>query len=232
MGDEMLKQALAEVCGSEYFVEPFCEDIPDSFQFSKSYEKKMTKAIGTASSMTVSGRPNIRKRIRIALVAAVIFSAGFLLGMAREPIWNFITQKVDDGSQLSFDTSTVDDPETRINEVYTLTGLNDDFELLDSTLSKVSATELWVKQGESSDHADNIIYFGQYIAAVYTDAFIPDGAENSYYIDENGTQYYISESEAYTSVVWYNGDYVLLLTGGFNKDEMLGLCKTVKLKEE
>ena len=180
--------------------------------------------------MTVSGRPNIRKRIRIALVAAVIFSAGFLLGMAREPIWNFITQKVDDGSQLSFDTSTVDDPETRINEVYTLTGLNDDFELLDSTLSKVSATELWVKQGEGTDHADNIVYFGQYIAAVYTDAFIPDGAENSYYIDENGTQYYISESEKYTSVVWYNGDYVLLLSGGFTKDEMLKLCKTLKLK--
>ncbi|MBR1422138.1 MAG: DUF4367 domain-containing protein [Ruminococcus sp.] len=231
MGDEILKQALAEVCGNEYQAEPFCGDIPDSYRFSHRFEKRMAKALGTAGSITVSGKPNIRKRMKIALVAAVIFSAGFMLGMAREPIWNFITHKVDGGSQLSFDTSTVDDPETSINEVYTLTGLPNDYELLDSTHSKVSATELWVKQSEGADHADNIIYFGQYIAAVYTDAFIPDDAKNGYYIDSNGTQYYISESEDYTSVVWYNGDYVLLLTGSFNKDEMLDLCKTVKLKK-
>ena len=232
MGDEMLRQSLAEVCENEYLCEPACDDIPDGYELSQSLERKMCKAIGSAKTITVSGRPNIRKRLRIALIAAVIFSAGFLLGMAREPIWNFITRKVDGGSQLSFDTSAVDNPETRINEIYTLTGLPNDFELLDSTHSKVSATELWVKQREGADHADNIIYFGQYIAAVYTDAFIPADAKNGYYIDSDGTQYYISESEAYTSVVWYNGDYVLLLTGGFNKDEMLGLCKTVKLKEE
>ncbi|MGN0623600.1 MAG: DUF4367 domain-containing protein [Oscillospiraceae bacterium] len=230
MSEEMLAKALAEVCGSELRSLPQCNDIPDDYEFSQAFEDKMRETLGAERTIIVK-KTAISKRIKVGLLIAVIFSAGFLLGMAKEPIWNFITQKVDGGMQLSFDVSTVEDPETRINEVYTISGALDDYGLIDSAQSDISLWEIWIKQKEGADHADGMVYFGQYIASAYTDAFVSDDCKNEYYISEDGTQYYISSNENYTSVVWYNGDYVLLLSGGLNKDEMLDLCKSVKIKE-
>lgn len=230
MNEDKLKSALAEVCEGELFSEPECDAIPDSYTFSDSFERKMQLALGQQEAAPPR-KGSIKSRMKLALVIAAVFSVGFLLGMAREPIWNFITQKTDGGRKISFNTSAVDDPYRRITEIYTLTGIDGDYKLLNTERTFSSAMEIWVKQGENTENAEDLIFFSQYMPAAYTDAFIPDEADNGYYIDDDGTQYYISEGENYTAVIWYNGDYVMLLSGGKSKEEMLSLSKTVKMKQ-
>ena len=60
----------------------------------------------------------------------------------------------------------------------------------------------------------------------------PDEMTLSLY-EEDGIQYMFGEAEDlnYSSVVWYQQGYVFLITGDLPKNELLKLCKTLKIEE-
>lgn len=229
MNDTALRLALSEVCEKRLLLESDCPEIPDSYEFSDSFESSL-RQVGLSRRITVSKRSAARHRIRFALFIAVIFAAGVFLGMGKMPLWNFVVKNTNNGRSLSFDLSTADEPRKRIETCYTFTGAPEGYSCAGAEYFNIHCYELWTmtdQNGESS----GMIYFAQYIPAMYTDALLGSDAECEYYIDDDGVQYYIAESEDYTSVTWYDGEYVFLLAGSFNKNEGLELCKTVKIKE-
>ncbi|MBR4621997.1 MAG: hypothetical protein IKO44_00525 [Ruminococcus sp.] len=222
MNNDLLCLALSDVCESRLLSEPDCTAIPDSYEFSADFENRMGK-LGLGQRTDISKRPSVRKRIRIALFAAVIFAAGFCLGMGRMPLWNFIQSSSDSGRIISFDIENAGEPKRHIDDIYTITP-PEGFERVLGEWSSRSAYEIW-----ENKETGRMIYLGHYLPGSFKDVPLYD--EGEYYIDEDDTQYYITEGDGYTDVLWYNGSYVMNLCSNLSTSECLELCKTLKNRE-
>lgn len=232
MKDNEFRRALSQACESRLALASDCPEIPDDYHFSDRFESSMRQA-GLSRCISVSRRPKLWHRVRIGLFIAVIFAAGFCLGMGRMPLWNYVVHNTDKGRAISFDLSTADDPKKKIEEVYTFTGAPEGYICEGTETCNLYTHEIWTKKKSETETETGIIFFAQYIPAIYRDAIITEETECEYFIVD-GIQYYLmtEPDSSYTGIVWYNGDYVFLLSGDFNKDEAIDLCKTVKLKEE
>ena len=203
--------------------------LPKGFKFSKGFEERMQKITG-------SPRIHIRKRLKLAFMAAAILSIGFLLGMAAKPKWGYTTRQVDEGIYLTFDVSTIKDPKKSIEEKYTLAGIPEGLELDDQSWLNTDYlySEAWCTfDGKGNGHID--VYFGQYIPAAYRNIYISDKDEKYLVTEENSIQYFIvtpdDKDKSFTSVIWYQDGYVFLVDANMNKDETINLCKTLKLRD-
>lgn len=209
---------LAEVCEERLLS---CENtLPEGFEFSEEFERRMSGIIGARQ------KPYLRGRLKAALVIAVIFAAGFCLGMGCEPIWNYIIKSNPDGSKnVTFDVGSIENPKRIIEEVYEL-AIPEDYELYDSLLRNDRTMQLWRRwHGGEGD-----IFFAQYIPEVYFDATF--GGTAAYYFDDDGTQYYMDERDDGAGAAWERDGYVFVLSGSLNKDEVLRLCKTLKISKK
>ena len=225
--DTKVLSLLSQVCESGLLSEEDTE-LPKGFKFSKEFEQKMRDITGR-------GRIHIRKRLKLALFAAAIFAVGFMLGMARQPKWSYLAKEHDEGIMMTFDVSSVKDPKNRIEEKYTLAGIPEGFEQdpddspwLDTDFMH---SEVWGKyDGKGNGIFD--IYFGQYIPAAYRNVYINDSDKKYLVTEQNGIQYFMLEPEGDNRcVIWYQDGYVFLINAKMSKEDILKLCKTLKLKE-
>ncbi|MBR6101314.1 MAG: hypothetical protein IKP95_02705 [Ruminococcus sp.] len=221
MNDKRLGTALAEVCEDRLLTDSGA--LPEGFEFSEGFEQRMRSIIGTER------KPFLRGRLKAGLIIAAIFAAGFCLGMAREPLWNYIVQHDDGGRNISFDVNTVKDPKKKIEQVYELGGLPEGYDLVWESSNREACSRTYgLKKGDGAE-LYNVIFFGQYIPYIYYDAHFSDNAR--YCFDEDGTQYYVDETPEWSGAVWYQDGYVFLVSGSLPKDKILDLCKTLKKSE-
>ena len=193
----------------------------EKYAFSKGFEKRMEEIIGE-SARTAPKRVSISRRLKTALVVAAIFAAGFLIGAARTPLWNFV-MNIGSG-RISFEAGEDSSPQKTMGLAYTLTDVPEGFELSYSELTPQRAVEAY-------HNADSgYILFDQQVASSFEEYEVQD-AEGSYFVDGDGTQYFICSGEVYTAVKWYNGDYIFSLYSSLDKDMALDLCRTAKLKK-
>ena len=221
MNDEMLGAAARSVCEPD--LARLCSyDGIDEYEFSEEFETKMR------GIFKYDRKINIRRRIKTALLIAAIFAAGFCIGMTNKMKWNYTTEDTENGRMVNFNIGSVDDRKKHLEEVYTLGGIPQGYSRIFYENKSYCSVQIWT----DDPNGGHSIFFDQCVPAAYRDAFYPDETEISL-LEEDGIQYMFGEIKGsdYTSVVWYQDGYVFLITGDFTKEELLKLCKTLKIEE-
>ena len=113
MDNRILCAALSNVCEEE-LLGFYGESAYEEHTFSKRFEGKMRTIIHPSEPV------NIKKRIRLAFVAAAILAAGFLLGMSSGGKWGFDINKNEDGVYASFNVDSVKDAKKKVTDRYEL----------------------------------------------------------------------------------------------------------------
>jgi hypothetical protein len=227
LDDKTLSKTLAQVCEPQIDEYTKCDEIPDNYEFSAEFEEKMDKIIRKQKRHRFTFKACKKRLVSTAAAALIIFFAGVFIGAANEPIHSLVLNFFSDSKTLSVSSEAEENSDKTIQTVYTLSDVPNGYELLDVRTDPTFYSETYV--GENS-----LIYFGQFVAATYKDIPVGNSDKMEYYTDENGQEYLIItyENTAGSSVIWYNGDYVFLLSSHLNKDEAINLCKTVKIKNQ
>ena len=218
MKDKQLGAALAEVCEQKLLAKS--TSLPADFDFSKCFEDKMRRILGKDQ------KPCVRKRVKTVFIIAAVLAASSCLAMRTEPDWNFIVKDCTGGKNVSFDVSSVDQTKNSIEQTYEIGAMPQRFSLGFENESPDGITQIWSDKQKASEG----ICFGQFIPSIYQSVSFSDKA--GYCFGDDGTQYYIDENDEGTAVVWFRDGYVFLLSGSLSKNEMLGLCKTLKISEK
>lgn len=198
-----------------------CAEVGEDYRFSRSFEKRMEEII-SETSHPAPRRISVSRRLKTALVIAAIFAAGFLLGAARAPLWNFVMNL--SSGRISFQPPENSAPQKTMGLAYTLTAVPEGYQLFYNELTPLSAAECY----QSAD--GGYILFDQQVASGFEEYEV-QGAKGYYVTDEDGTQYFVYSDGAYTAVKWWNGDYIFSLYSSIDKETALDLCKTAKLKK-
>lgn len=222
MKDKQLGAAAAQVCEQKLLAQSTA--LPADFEFSKSFEEKMRRIIGKDQ------KPCVRKRLKTVFIIAAILAAGSCLGMVTQPRWNYIVQNLNGCKNVSFDVSTVSINKNSIEQTYEIGPLPERYTLCFENKSEESIIQLWGIYSEDTHTSSDGIYFGQFIPSIYQNVQFSDKA--GYCLGDDGTQYYIDKTDDGSAVAWFKDGYVFLLSGSLNKDEMLKLCKTLKISKK
>ena len=199
-----------------------CTEVDEDYRFSREFEKRMGEIIGEISR-PVPKRISVKRRLKLALAIAAIFAAGFLLGAAKTPLWNFVRSL--GSGEISFNAPKDSAPQKTMGLAYTLTNVPKEYELSYSELTPNFAVESY--QNKDGGY----ILFDQQVVSSFEEYKVQD-ADGSYVIDENGTQYFVYSDGTYTAVKWFNGDYIFSLYSSLDKDTALDLCRKAKLKNK
>lgn len=193
--------------------------------FSKKHEKKMTKLIKRQRKPYFNLISSAGRRAACIIVAIVIFSASALSVKAvREAVIKFITNAFADHNVVEIENnSDTSYPET-IQEEYYISDLPEGF-----VQSKVDKTSASLSTVYSYDK--KCIMLDQYTRSAFKLNIDNEHNHFEYYTDTDGIVYKIATSKDNTIIIWSNDDYAFMITSNLNKDEVLKLCRSTKLKD-
>lgn len=194
----------------------------DGYEYSKKYNRKIQKIIKTQRRPYGTFMNNTLKYGVCAAASIIVFAASVITVSAfREPLHNFIVNIFSDNLKVT--ASDVGNAPTEITEHYEIGNLPEGFELVFQTSERELAST-------SYRNNDDYIYFGQYTKNSYKDI---DFESYEFYLDENNQEYLISEfKEGELCVIWDNGDYILHINSNLSREEILEICKSVRVKKE
>lgn len=193
--------------------------------FSKKHEKKMTKLIKRQRKPYFNLISSAGRRAACIIVAIVVFSASALSVKAvREAVFKFITNVFSDHNVVNVESDSDSGYPETIQEEYYIFDLPEGFaqSQVDKTDNSLSIVYSY---GESR------IIFEQHTLSGFK--LNIDNEHNNFeeYTDTDGIVYKIATSKDNTIIIWSNDDYAFMITSNLNKDEVLKLCRSTKLKD-
>ena len=222
----ILKNALGEVFEKE--LDSFAKEaysLPDHV-FSEKFNKKMDRLIKRRSRSYYKFINTAGKRA--ACIAAVIIIASLSLltvRAVRETVYRFLVGIFGDHTEVAVESDMGDHPKTIETEYY-LDGLPEGFELVEHSYANRRNFSMFVK-------GDEFVIFEQHTADQYQ--FVFDNEHSEYYevpVDEDIIFFirYDMKDNSY-SVIWENEEYVFKVHSNIDKNEVIELCKSTKIKE-
>lgn len=204
-----------------------CEHISEldivEHQFSAKFEKKMKKLIQRREKpyfelISTAGRRAACVIVALAAISASVFS----VKAVREAVYDFIVKHFADHDEV---TVICDDdcPQT-IQDEYCISKIPDAF-----TETEYSKDSISIYAVYSADN-DKYIVFGQYAKPSYNMFIDNEHTTLDIYTDSDDQTYSIYETYEDHIIIWDNGEYVFEISGNLNKDEMLELCRSIKIK--
>lgn len=217
--NEVLLKALSDVY-SDKTEEHLNSLSDDGYEYSEKYNRKIRKIIKIQRKPYFTFLSNALKYGICAVVSIIVFTASVVTVSAFcEPLHDFIVNIFSDNLKVT--VSDIGNAPTEINEYYEIGDLPQGFEL---------NFQLSERQLVSASYSNNTnyIYFGQYAKEFYKDV---DFDNSEFYLDENNQEYLISRlEEGGFCVIWDNGDYVLHINSNLSREEILEICKSVRVK--
>ena len=128
-----------------------------------------------------------------------------------------------DHTAVSVNIDTEKDYPATIEEEYAISNLPDGFELSDYNRDSGTIFAAYF-------NGDKYIFFEQIVHYAYTENLDNEHSEIEYYTDESGQEYFIHSTDHDYCITWDNGEYILKITSNLNKNDILSLCKSTKLK--
>ncbi len=193
--------------------------------FSKKHEKKMAKLIKRQRKPYFNLICTAGRRAACIIAVIVVFSASALSVKAvREAVFKFITNIFSDHNVVEIENdSDAGYPET-IQKEYYISDLPKGF-----VQAQVDKTENILSVVYS--YGEKNVIFNQYTRSAFK--LYVDNEHNHFenYADPDGTVYKIVTSKDLTVIMWSNEEYVFVIDSNLNKDDVLKLCKSTKIKD-
>lgn len=79
-------------------------------------------------------------------------------------------------------------------------------------------------------NGDNYVFFYQITKKKYYDSIDNEHTDYSEYNDDDGQKYLIIQNQFETIIIWNNGNYVFTISSNLDKDVILKMCKSTKIK--
>ena len=189
--------------------------------FSRRHEKKMQKLFKRQRKPYFKLVCTAGRRAACIAAAIVIVSASAMSVKAvRETVFDFFTSVFSDHQVISADTGSNDGYPDTIEEEYRISKLPQGFKQ-----QYHNRTETMVDIPYYS--CDRRILFTQFTKDSFKITFTDD-AKTQELIDTDGQKYQVVITEYETVYIWDNGRYVFMVSGDFDKDKMLEICRSVK----
>ena len=141
----------------------------------------------------------------------------------REAFFDFITNIFSDHNVVTVESGTDSGYPETIEDEYYISELPDGFIIGDTIRNDVSINISYFNE-------DKYIFLSQYTKSVYEETFDNEHANFEKISDESGQEYLKITTEADTTFIWDNGEYVLQIVSNFDKEDTLNLCKSTKAK--
>ncbi|MBR6627253.1 MAG: DUF4367 domain-containing protein [Lachnospiraceae bacterium] len=218
--NETLLKALSDMYSDK--TEEYLNSLSDDdYEYSEKYNRKIRKIVKSQRKPHYKFLSNVLKYGVCAVVSIIVFSGSIITVSAFcKPLHDFIVNIFSDNLKVT--VSDIGNAPTEIIEHYEIGNLPEGFDVI----FQVSERQL---ASTSYSNSTNYIYFGQYAKEFYKDI---DFDNSEFYLDENNQEYLISElNVGGLGVIWDNGDYVLHINSDLPREELLEICKSVRIEE-
>ncbi len=204
-----------------------CEHISEldiqEHEFSAKFEKKMKKLVQRREKpyfelISTAGRRAACVIVILAAISASVFS----VKAVREAVYDFIVKHFADHDEVS--AICDDDCPQTIQDEYYISNLPNGFTETEYGKDSVSLYTVYTADN------DKFIMFEQYVKPSYNVLIDNEHTSLDIYTDSDEQTYSIYESYEDHTIIWDNGEYVFEISGNLNKDEMLELCRSIKIK--
>ncbi len=221
----ILAKALDDVMTEELDEQLASVDHSVEHSFSEEFEQRMQKLIRQRNNpcyrlICTAGR-------RAACVAAaVVLSLSFTMSFesVRATVKEFFTRDVSDHVILEVSPEFVQDAPDTLEELYEITELPEGFVLEYSDEFPTSASADYVFE-------DYYIMFKQTIKATYRISLDNEHSVLETYVDDSGQEYLLHLSDAGNiRVIWSKNGYILDIASNLDKETVMDLCKSTKIK--
>lgn len=225
--NELFLQALDEVCNERFekYMSSLENKSDEEHVFSDRHNKKIRKLIKRQQKPYFKLICTAGRRVACIIVAVIVISASALSVEAiRKAVFDFITKIFSDHNVVTVESGTDEGYPNTIEEEYYISALPKGFEEADNMKSDKSIDIVYL-------YEDDYIFFTQNTKSNYEQYFDNEYSEYSDYIDSDGEKYRIIANDFDTTYIWDNGMYIFIVQSNLDKDEILNLCKSTKVKE-
>ncbi len=219
-----------------------CEEIEaletNKYKFTEKFEKKMEKLIRRREKPYYSIISTAARRAACVAAAVIMVSASALTPKAgRQTVYTFDTNDRSTMRKYTVNDKDLNGAPETIEEEYYIPNIPEDFELdnyynfCDLSIS----TDYSTKYPSSNKY----IYFQQVTKKNFGSAFDYEYSTHEYIDDKDWQRYVLITREeepeyctdGYTYIiVWDDGDYIFTLGSNLDKETVLNLCKSIKVK--
>lgn len=222
----LVLQAIQEVFNERFEEEMKELEDEEPHIFSEKHNKRMAKLIKNQKKPYFTLICTAGRRAACIVAAVIILSASALSVKAiREAVFDFIMRIFSDHTVVTTESGTdAGYPET-IKDEYYISELPEGFEL-----SEYNQMDVFLDVSYVNNDKNKYIIFSQKTKSYYYDNI--DNQKVDYeeiYIDNN-QNYLIISTEHGQRIIWDNGKYVFTISSNLNKQEIIKLCKSTKIK--
>lgn len=220
----LVLQAIQEVFNERFDDEMKELESEEPHIFSEKHNKKMAKLIKNQKKPYFTLICTAGRRAACIVAAILILSASALSVKAiREAVFDFIMRIFSDHTVVTTESGTdAGYPET-IEEEYYISELPEGFEEIEFGSSDKALSVYY-----SNDFGDYIL-FTQETKAEYETHY--DNRMNNKNITYNYQDYIIIEYESEITIIWDNGHYVFEIVSNLDKEVLIDLYNSTKIKD-
>lgn len=202
------------------------------YELSKEFQQKMNKLIRQQKKVYYPVIKTTGRRIAAAIIAAVMMGSVTAVAYepAREAIKDFFMKHfgTHDVVETNYVIENIDINSSyytkiRIEEEYEI-AVPDGFELEEYYNDDCSIN---CRYSNGKDFID----FEQIPAGIYSESIDNERSKSYNYTDDEGNKYLVYEWNKSKLFIWNNGEYVFEISSNLDKNDIVDLCKSTKLKE-
>ena len=224
--NELFLQALEETYDDEF--ENYMSSLEERYGcehiFGNKHNREMAKLIKRQRRPYFKLISTAGRRAACIIVAFIVMSASALSVKAiREAFFDFITSIFSDHNVVTTESGTDKGYPTNIEEEYYISELPDGFEEMDKGKTDNSIDISYFRN-------DEYVFFTQYTKTAYEQTYDNERSEFNEYMDSDGKQYTVITNKSGITYIWDNGRYIFEVTSNLDKEYVLKLCKSTKLK--
>ncbi len=224
--NELFLQALEETYDDEF--ENYMSSLEERYGcehiFGNKHNREMAKLIKRQRRPYFKLISTAGRRAACIIVAFIVMSASALSVKAiREAFFDFISNIFSDHSVVTTESGTDKGYPTNIEEEYYISELPDGFEEMDKGKTDNSIDISYFRN-------DEYVFFTQYTKTAYEQTYDNERSEFNEYMDSDGKQYMVITNKSGITYIWDNGRYIFEVTSNLDKEYVLKLCKSTKLK--
>ena len=225
MNNNTFKQALI-LTSEKMLLDEFKDAEKAMFNPSDNFIKKINKLSKRYDKFTFKlTYTRARKIVCIFIAILLIMLSSLSVSAVRDAVSEFFIRHFSNHDVVEYReniTVKIDYPDT-IKEVYEISSIPDDYELLDFSQTDVEIITMYLSNSGQ-------IILKQTVKDHYKE-YINNEYKQTDNREVNGINYSIYQYHADNLIIWDNGKYIFSLFSSLNIEESIDLCKNIKIKK-